>query len=175
MVIVSYTKFFRGHAVIDANVIIDLSEIGGLSVLNRVFARIAIPEQVVQFELQTVDLTRISFAKLNITSSEGYRLFSQLGKRYLELSQYDRVTLAIACENRLICATNERPMRRVCKKYNIEVVGTLGVLGCAKQTDLISKKQLAHFVDLLELSSCYLSEKLLRGFRQQFGLATEAG
>jgi len=35
---VSYKKFYREHAIIDANVIIDLHEVKALSLLDRVFA-----------------------------------------------------------------------------------------------------------------------------------------
>lgn len=168
MVIVNFRKFFHRRAIIDANVIIDFYEIEALSLLEQVFAQIFISEQVVHFELRTVDLTNLSFKKSNILSTEGYRLFFQLGEQYpQQLSQYDREILAIAHENSLICVTNEQRMRQVCKEYDILAVGTLGVLGCAKQTGLISKKRLGSLVDLLEHSSCYLGKELLRDFRDQ--------
>lgn len=172
---VNYEKFFRRPAIIDANVIIDLDEIRALELLEQVFARVVISEQVVHFELGTINLAKISFEKGNIASTEGYRLFGQLGEQYLQLSQYDREIVSIAYEKGLVCVTNERPMRTVCQAYNITVVGTLGVLGCANQTGLISQKRLGDLVNLLEHSSSYLGEELLRMFRQQFGLVGEAG
>ncbi len=110
---VSYKKFYREHAIIDANVIIDLHEVKALSLLDRIFAQIVPAEQVVRFELQTVELTNLPFEQGNITSAEGYGLFLQLGEQYMQLSQYDREILAIAHEKDLICVTNELPMRRL--------------------------------------------------------------
>lgn len=49
MLKVSYTTFYQKKAIIDANVLIDLSEIGTLDLINRVFSVVGIPEDIIHF------------------------------------------------------------------------------------------------------------------------------
>lgn len=170
---VSFAKFHGKDAVVDANVIIDLSEIRALSLLNQIFASVSIPESIVQFELQTLDLKDISYRTSTILSSAGYELYRTLGHAYPMLSEYDRTLLTIAHDNGLLCVTNERPMRRVCEVYGLSYTGILGILGCSHQTGIISALQLKDLLDKLEKSSCYLGEVVLTGFREAFELTKD--
>lgn len=167
---VSYTAFYGKKATIDANVIIDLSEIDALELPNRIFASVNIPESIVRFELQTLDLSDISYYAPTISTVEGYELFRTLGLDYPMLSEHDRTLLTIASENGLLCVTNERPMRKVCEEYNLGYTGILGILGCSHQTGVISIHQLTDSLDKLEESSCYLGKGILIQFRDEFGL-----
>jgi predicted nucleic acid-binding protein len=167
---VSYTTFRGKNAIVDTNVIIDLSEIGNLELLNEVFSSVNIPEAIVRHELQAIDLSTLSYAAVSISSTEGYEFFTTLGLDYPMLSEYDRTLLTIARENGLLCVTNERPMRKVCAAYNVAYTGILGVLGCACRTNVIPIHHLADLLDKLEESSCYLATDLLIGFRDEFGL-----
>lgn len=171
---VKYTSFFQKPAVFDANVIIDLIEIGALPLLGMIFSSVYIPESMLAFELKTVDLSSVSYTPANITTAQGYAVFSKLG-RYSTLSDYDRTVLAIAVEGDLVCVANDKPMRRVCEEWGLSVTGTLGILGCAKQMSFISVDELAVLVDKLEQGSCYLKKDLLIMFRSDFGLVEKIG
>lgn len=170
MLTVSYTTFRGKKAIVDANVIIDLSEICGLELLNEVFSSVNVPEAIVRYELQTVDLSVLSYVAVSISSPQGYEFFSKLGLGYPMLSEHDRTLLTIAREGGLLCVTNERPMRKVCATYNVHYTGILGVLGCACRIGIIPIHQLADLLDKLEESSCYLAKDILIGFRDEFGL-----
>lgn len=174
MLSVKFAAFFRERVVVDANVLIDLAEIDALQLLNSVFSHVSIPESIVQFELKTIDLTQIRYSASNICTKKGYKLFTELGKHYRGLSEFDRTLLSIAIENGFLCVTNEKPLRKVCNEYQIKYTGTLGILGCCYEVGIIAVEELAQFVDKLEASSCYLHSDLVKQFRDEFGLQKQA-
>jgi len=59
----------------------------------------------------------------------------------------------------LLAVNNDKPVRDICKKYDIKVTGTLGIIISAYENEIIEFSQLKDCLEFLfpNDSSCYLS------------------
>lgn len=61
-------------------------------------------------------------------SLEEFTLAEAFGLRYLRLSTYDRIALAIAKIRNITLLTGDGDLRKVAASERVEVIGTLGIL-----------------------------------------------
>ncbi|KAF0194475.1 MAG: PIN domain-containing protein [Bacillota bacterium] len=74
-------------------------------------------EKLLQCGLVSVELT-----------IEEFGLAEELGPRYLQLSIYDRIALAIAIVRKIALLTGDSALRKAAKHENVNVIGTIGIL-----------------------------------------------
>lgn len=73
------------------------------------------------------ELLRRGLVSVELTIEE-FTLAEELGLRYLQLSIYDRIALAIAKMRNIILLTGDGALRKAAKNENVGILGTIGVL-----------------------------------------------
>ncbi|AZT91500.1 DUF3368 domain-containing protein [Caldicellulosiruptor changbaiensis] len=97
----------------------------------------------------------------NLETEEGYRFFQEL-KKFKAFSVYDRLVISIALQEKIICVSNDKPVRKICKKYGINSTGTLGILCAAFEKGIISKKELKELIDEYQSNSgAYINKDII--------------
>lgn len=137
-----------------------------MQILNKLFSKIVIPIPILEDEIIIESLGSLQYQAGIIANKIGYRIFIELGnsddKMAKRLSDYDRPVIAIAAEGGLLAISNDKPVREICKKYDIEITGTIGILSAAYENKLISYSKMENAFKYLfsDNSSCYLSSRL---------------
>lgn len=146
-------QFFNRSVIVDANVLFDLYEVHGLYILNKIFSEVCIPVEVISELLDDEQFKEIHknirYRKVVIEKAEGYNLYARLSREQKELSAADKHLVCNAFEKGLLCVSNDSQVRKACQKYNIKVIRTLGVLGCARTTGVMSQEDLQRMFNLL--------------------------
>jgi predicted nucleic acid-binding protein len=163
-------SFFQENVVLDNNILIDFIEIkvalnkDYLKLLNKLFRKIIIPTPIIEEELCQKDIINLDYKEGILSNEDGYNIFINLGNdpKAKQLSEYDRYVIAIAYESQHLVASNDKPVREICNKYNIKVTGTLGIVSSLYENNIITLKEMKKiFVFLFsDSSSCFLSKNL---------------
>ena len=163
---------YQKNVVIDNNILTDFMELNAaleidyMNTLNQLFNKIIIPTPILDNETFRENLRNLKYDEGVINGETGYSILIELNnledKSAKQLSEYDRYLIAIAFEKDLLAVSNDKPMREICKKKNIEITGTLGIISSAYENQLISFKQMEEAYRYLfsEESSCYLNNEL---------------
>mgnify|MGYP006299019153 FL=1 len=74
-----------------------------------------------------------------------------------------------------MAVSNDNPVRQICKRYDIEITGTLGVICSAYENNLISFNEMEKGFKYLfsDKSSCYLSNRLKRMVFDHYDIVTD--
>lgn len=143
----SFLDIYKQQAVIDNNIIQDFIDLNQLPILNKIFDRIIIPQDILNDEVlgeNLLLLNQLKFSTCTISTEKGYEIYCSLLSRK-KLSHYDRILLSIAKENSLLCTSNDKPIRLVCEELNMKVTGTLGILCCAYEKEFLSYEDFCLF------------------------------
>ena len=156
--------------VIDNNIIADFKEMTAvlekdyMCILNQLFNKIVILIPILEDEIINNNLGSLQYVEGTFSNESGYNIFMELGNDHTanQLSEYDRHVIAVAGESNLAVVSNDNPVREICREYEIEVTGTLGVISCVYENKLISFNEMEQCFRFLfsEKSSCYLSLNL---------------
>lgn len=95
-------------------------------------------EELVKKGLQSVDIT-----------IEEFFLAEEYGNKYLPLSRWDRIALAIAKTRGIKLLTGDMPLRRAALKEKVQVLGTIGVIDELYELKLISKEEYIYCLEAL--------------------------
>ncbi|MFW5980588.1 MAG: hypothetical protein ACOCRB_01065, partial [Halanaerobiaceae bacterium] len=148
-----------------------------MDIVNQLFSKIVIPAPILEDETIDNNLGSLQYEEGTFSGETGYSIFMELGKDSTanQLSEYDRHVIAIAGESSLLVVSNDKPVREICREYDIEVTGTLGVISSAYENDLISFAQMEETYKFLfsEDSSCYLSNKLKKRVYNYYSIESE--
>ena len=87
-------------------------------------------EEIIKNGLLAIDLT-----------IEEFFLAEEYGNKYLSLSKWDRIALAIAKSRNIKLLTGDLPLRRAAVKENVPVVGTIGIIDELYNNKLINKEE----------------------------------
>lgn len=119
-------------------------------------------EEIIKNGLLAIDLT-----------IEEFFLAEEYGNKYLALSKWDRIALAIAKTRNMKLLTGDMPLRKAALKENVMVLGTIGILDELYKLRLINKEELAYCLEaLIEKNGCIVRlplvelEKRLKELRQ---------
>jgi predicted nucleic acid-binding protein len=168
-----YQKLIGRPAVVDANVIFDLIELDSLYLLNEVFGKVVIPQDIIQDELdlETLEcLESIPYVVGVITSATGYQVYTQNSAKR-SLSHCDKMAIAIAAEESFILCTNERLLRDQAIAIKLQLSGTLGIIAAAYLHETIDGGEITRlFTYLIQQGSCYITEDLLNEVLTDLGI-----
>lgn len=159
------------EAIIDNNIICDLSELGCIELLNKIFSKVLIPKSIVDTEIiQFRDsLENIEYREAVIETIEGYSFMSKILTDHGGLTDCDAEVVTIAYEKYVLCTSNEKRIMTTCKENNIEFTGTLGILCCAYEHSIIDIQTLEMLINKLQYDcSCFLSNKILDKVRNNY-------
>ena len=90
-------------------------------------------------------LIRLGLVTVEISDSE-YLLVMEYADKYIQLSYYDRVALAIAKVRSIPLLTGDGPMRKAAIREGIEVMGTLRITDDLLKNELIDRE---HYLAIL--------------------------
>ena len=82
-------------------------------------------------------LTDSGLVAVDITIEEFF-LAEEYGTKYIRLSRYDRIALAIAKNRKLILLTGDGALRKAAQLENVTVMGTIAILDQLWKTKLIT-------------------------------------
>lgn len=101
-------------------------------------------------------------------SIEAYKVYFDLtnNPKYKRLSIYDKHLISIAKQYDYYAGSNDGLVRKTCVDYDIEHVGTLGIVGCAFLFGFIDRVKFIRIIGLLssEDTTCYIKPKLVDEF-----------
>lgn len=103
-----------------------------------------LPQRLLDFGIHIVD----------IDISE-YELADEYGSKYRQLTQHDRIALAIAKCRGLTLMTGDGNLRKAAQKEKVNLLGTLGVLELAVEHGKIEKRKCVEL--LIKLRDCQKS------------------
>lgn len=78
---------------------------------------------------------------------EEFELAQDYGGKYIKLSIYDRIALAIAKNRNITLLTGDGVLRRAGGQENVQVIGTIGIIDQLLKEDLVSIEE---YVDCLQ-------------------------
>lgn len=164
---VKLKNYYQKDVVIDNNILTEFMEITAalemdyMNILNQLFCKIVIPTPILEHETIDRNLESLHYEEGTFSSEIGYRIFMNLSNdpTAKQLSEYDKYVIAIAGESNILVASNDKPVREICKEYDLEVTGTLGIISSAYENNLVSFKKMKQCFKFLfsKESSCYLS------------------
>ena len=129
----------------DTNVWIDFMTIGKLELPFRLPYTYLMYYEAVENELLSPPdlksgLTDNGLVPTDITIDEFF-LAEEYGRKYLKLSVYDRIALAVAKNRNIILLTGDAALRKAARQENVTVIGTIAVLDQLWNTNLITESE----------------------------------
>jgi len=140
-------------AVVNASPLIQLEKIGRLHLLNDFFTTVYIPNAVMH-EIQSLNLTRLTYTVLPF-------IYPNAVSGILHPLHMGEAEVIIGAKELSadIAVLDDREARNRAKKFNIHVVGTLGILQRANKQGMII--DFAQTIMFLRDSGMYISESLM--------------
>lgn len=129
----------------DTNIWIDFSLINKLHLPFKLPYVYLMDKDAIEDELLSPtnlknDLIYFGLKQIEIDINE-LLLAEEYGKKYRKLSRYDRITLAIAKNRKIILLTGDKRLRNAAKEELVEVIGTLGILDRLYEFQLITLQE----------------------------------
>ena len=141
----------------DSSCLISLSNIHRLELLKQVFGSVTITVQVLEeYGLPVPEW-------IAVTQTKQLSLFNTL-KKILDEGEASSIALATEYPDSLLII-DESDGRKEAQKHSIQIIGTLGVIGVAKQIGVIDKVKT--IVEELKKADFRISEQLEKDFLKQ--------
>ncbi len=74
-------------------------------------------------------------------SIEEFELAQNYGSKYIRLSIYDRIALAIAKNRNITLLTGDAPLRKASRQEGVQVIGTIGILDQLLEENLVGVEE----------------------------------
>ena len=94
------------------------------------------------------ELTKSGLQAVDITIDEFF-LAEEYGAKYLALSKWDRIALAIAKNRNIKLLTGDMPLRKAAIKEKVQVVGTIGIVDELYNRGLVDKQEYIYCLEAL--------------------------
>ncbi|MFC0476695.1 hypothetical protein ACFFHF_15930 [Robertmurraya beringensis] len=152
--------------VLDNNILNDFTELQCISLINKVFVKVYIPQSILDREaiLETIqsNMEWLEYQPTALEQFESFEFLSRILDEKPALSEYDAECIAIARKKMIYCTSNEKRVMSICQEYEIECTGTVGILCCAFEHGLISEGEFHRLVKKLFSPECsaYLGRKV---------------
>ena len=152
--------------VLDNNILNDFTELECISLLNKVFVKVYIPQSILEREaiLETIqsNIDWLEYQPTALEHAESYTFLLKIIEEKPALSSYDAECIAIAREKMIYCTSNEKRVMNICQEYGIEYAGTIGILCCAYEHKILTLEQFEQLIKKLFSPHCtaYLGPKI---------------
>jgi predicted nucleic acid-binding protein len=140
--------------VINSSPLILLGGIDRLSLLNKLFSKVYIPHAVLD-EVKGLDLSHIEYSSLQISNKQ--LVAGMLGS--LNRGEVEVIVGAVESGVQYV-VLDDNAARNKAKQFGLNVTGTLGILLCAKNANLVSG--LEQEIAKLRVNGMYLTDELVR-------------
>lgn len=154
--------------ILDSNVLIDYlnSDITALRILHLNIGTVCVPSVVLQ-EIEPFNVTiceQIGFRIIEPTLEQ----LESASKRHGKLSFQDRIFFAIACDEKMICVTNDSILRKACSEKRLKVFWGLEIMLELTGKGLLATIKAAETArKIREINPLYISEDILKGFLEK--------
>ncbi|MBI9013188.1 MAG: hypothetical protein JEZ08_13225 [Clostridiales bacterium] len=173
-------NLFKTSAIIDNNILIDFFEIGQLDLLFEVFDHVGIPKIIYDREIDEIIKEALKHYRFDInimTTVEALETYAKLTseQKFKRLSDCDKIAVSISKEFNCYCSSNDGPIRKACQILSIDNVGSLGIIGCAFENDLINQQDFILLVGKLlsDETSCYIRKNIVSDFLANYQLSIQ--
>lgn len=162
--------------VLDNNILNDFFELDRMDILNQVFSRLHIPQSILDDEVIDTglqnSLTHLEYSPISIQEAETYIFFSEIVEKRPGLSEYDAECIAIAKESLIYCTSNEKRVINTCLEYGVSCTGTIGILCCAFEYEILNKSDFSLLITKLFSDECsaHISRHLQAMIRDYYKL-----
>ncbi len=85
---------------------------------------------------------------VDITAAEFF-FASNLAQKYVKLSGYDRIALAIAKIRNYPLLTGDKPLRNAAEKEGVQVLGTIGILDKLYEEEYVNRYEYKYCLESL--------------------------
>ncbi|MCP3763632.1 hypothetical protein NLX67_14730 [Domibacillus sp. A3M-37] len=160
-------KSFMGKVgVLDNNILNDFTELQCISLLNKVFVKVFIPQSILDREaiLETIqsNMEWLEYQPTALEQPESYEFLLTILEKKPALSSYDAECIAIAREKMIYCTSNEKRVLSICEEYDVDCTGTIGILCCAYEHEILSLNEFEQLIKKLFSPECtaYLGPKI---------------
>lgn len=152
----------------DANVLIDLYHVKGLSLAPKIA-----PTQVLDYVVNEIDRqeqpgirAEIEVASISIVPVQLQWLEEIKAMQHTGLSLQDKLNLHIVHKRRMIMLSGEKRLRTICNSQNIEIHGTLWLVEELHKRRIHPTQELCNWLTRLSMPDRYLPEaEIQRLFR----------
>lgn len=129
----------------DTNIWLDFDAISRVDLPFRMPCTYIMYQEALRKEIVTPatllgDLKKYGLVGVELTTEEFFYA-SDLARKYVKLSGYDRTALAIAKFRKIPLLTGDNALRKAAKKEQVEVMGTIGLLDRLYDGEHISKEE----------------------------------
>ena len=135
----------------DTNIWVDFATIRRLDIPFKLPYTYIMNEDAIEDELLYPEGIREELLNLGLMpvefSEKEFYLAESYGSKYLKLSRYDRVALAIAKVRGITLLTGDGPLRKAAEQENVTVLGTIGILDQLYEGAYIER---AEYIDCLK-------------------------
>lgn len=137
----------------DTNIWLDFCIISRLDLPFRlpykyIIYKEALREEIVSPPELLADLKRLGLNGVEI-SFEEFSYADKLATKYVKLSAYDRVALAIAKKRNITLLTGDNALRKAAVKEDVAVIGTIGILDRLYEGKLINQLEYSFCLESL--------------------------
>lgn len=156
-------KILHSPVVSDADVIIQLSKLGRLYLLRRLYNKIAIPEYVKCEILQKecYDIQRAIGSYLTVYRSSNERAIYFADKYGIHIGEAHVKVLGDFLKSNLMLS-NERKLRKIARQEGFNVAGTIGIILKAYRTHLINRDDILLTLDRMKDDEFWIHPDLIQ-------------
>ncbi len=151
--------------ILDANVLIDYakSEPDILRLTSKHIGRINVPS-VIFDEVEDLILSQIGPLGITLIEPDG-ELLIRAANRIRGLSFQDRICLFMAkSKPDSVCVTNEKLLRKICKRENVEVLWGLQLMLLLVQKGVLTDKQALKIARKIHALNPFITDQLIQRF-----------
>ncbi|KZZ83189.1 hypothetical protein [Bacillus sp. SJS] len=163
--------------VLDNNLLNDFTELQCISLLNKVFVKVYIPQSILDREaiLETIqsNIEWLEYQPTALEHAESYEFLLKIIEEKPALSSFDAECIAIAREKMIYCTSNEKRVMSICQEYDIECTGTIGILCCAYEHKILSLEQFEQLLKKLFSPDCteYLGPEIKKSIFSYYNIS----
>lgn len=106
------------------------------AITDELLSPLELGQELISYGLKPVEIT-----------IEEFELAQNYGEKYIKLSIYDRIALAIAKNRNITLLTGDGALRKASRQEGVQVVGTIGIIDQLLNENLVSVEE---YVDCLQ-------------------------
>jgi len=157
------------HIVLDNNVIFDFGALDDFALLNRILSHsnVIMSPEVKEEVKEEIKVDNLRFTLEAYCADEDYSNAGRLKKEQKGLSEEDISCLVLAKKLNGVCATNDKLVRKVAKREGVLVIGSIGLLECAIEQRIATRKQAAAILLKTIANGAFIEKKLVDNFLER--------
>tara|TARA_B100000315_G_scaffold137413_1_gene126559 strand:- start:244 stop:744 length:501 start_codon:yes stop_codon:yes gene_type:complete len=153
--------------IIDANVLIDYckADLSILTIFSKAIGTINIPTPIIYDEVSQISITKAEKFFLNPVEPTLEQLIE--AKTIKRTHFCDNLCFLIAQHNGYTCVTNDKPLKRLCKKHNVPSIWGLEILVILANKSKITKRKAVNVAYAIQKSNPFITNEIIQRFKNK--------